>query len=40
MEEDIWRKGKVKKATEFVKRTWNIYEEAGITLRKAEEEIK
>jgi len=37
---DIRRKGKVKKATEFVKRMRRVQEEAGATLRKAQKEMK
>jgi len=37
---DIRRKGKVEKATEFVKRMRKVQEEAGATLRKAQEETK
>ena len=37
---DIRRKGKVKKAMEFAKRMKKIQEEAGIVLRKIQEEMK
>ena len=37
---DIQKKGKVEKATEFVKRIKRIQEEAGAALKKAQEEIK
>ena len=37
---DIRRKGKVEKAIEFVERMRKVQEEAGVVLRKAQEEIK
>ena len=37
---DIRKKGKVKKATEFVKRMKKVHEEAGVALKKAQEDIK
>jgi len=37
---DIRKRGKVKKATEFVKRMKKIHEEAGVVLKKAQEDIK
>ena len=37
---DIRRKGKVKKATEFMKRMKRIQEEAGTALKKVQEEMK
>ena len=37
---DIRRKGKVEKAMEFVERMRRVQEEAGVTLRKAQEEMK
>ena len=40
MEADIRREGKVEKVIEFVKRMRKIQEEAGVVLRKAQEEIK
>jgi len=40
MEEDIRRKGKVKKAMEFVKRMRKVQEKAGAALIKAQKEIK
>jgi len=40
IEMDIRRKGKVEKATEFVERMRKVQEEAGATLRKAQEEMK
>jgi len=40
MEADIRRKGKVEKVTEFMERMRKVQEEAGATLRKAEEEMK
>ena len=40
MEDDIRRKGKVKKATEFVERMKRVQEEAGAALKKVQKEIK
>ena len=37
---DIRKKGKVKKATEFVERMKKIHEEAGAVLKKTQEDIK
>ena len=37
---NIRRKGKVEKVTEFVERMRKVQEEAGATLRKAQEEMK
>ena len=37
---DIRRKGKVKKATEFMERMKKVQEEAGAVLKKAQEEMK
>ena len=37
---DIRRKGKVEKMTEFVERMRKIQREAGVALRKAQEEMK
>ena len=37
---DIRRKGKVKKATEFIERMRRVQEEVGAALRKAQDEIK
>jgi len=37
---DIRRRGKVEKATEFVKRIKKVHEKAGIALKKAQEDIK
>ena len=37
---DIRKKGKVKKATEFVERLKKVQEEAGAVLRKTQEEMK
>jgi len=37
---DIRRKGKIEKATEFVKRIKKVHEEAGIVLKKAQEDMK
>jgi len=40
MGEDIRRKGKVEKATEFVERMRRIQEKAGVALKKAQEEMR
>ena len=40
MEDDIKRKGKVEKATEFVERMKQVQEEAEAALKKAQEDIK
>jgi len=40
MEDDIRKKGKVKKATEFVERMKQVQEEAGVALKKAQEDMK
>jgi len=40
MEDDIKRKGKVEKATEFVERMKQVQEEAEVALKKAQEDIK
>ena len=37
---DIWKKGKVEKATEFVERMKRVQEEAGAALKKVQKEIK
>ena len=37
---DIRRKGKMKKATEFVERMKKIQEEVGVVLKKVQEEMK
>jgi len=37
---NIWKKGKVEKATEFVERMKRVQEEARAALKKAQEEIK
>ena len=37
---NIRRKGKVEKVTEFIERIRKVQEEAGATLRKAQEEMK
>ena len=37
---NIRKKGKVEKATEFVKRMKKVYEEAGAALIKAQEDMK
>jgi len=37
---DIRKKGKVKKATEFVKRMKKVHEEAGAALKKVQEDMK
>ena len=37
---NIRKKGKIKKATEFVERIKKVYEEAGAVLKKAQEDIK
>ena len=40
MEGDIRKKGKVEKAMEFVERMRKIQEEAGVALKKVQEDIK
>jgi len=40
MEGDIKKKGKVEKAMEFVERMRKIQEEAGVALKKVQEDIK
>ena len=40
MGRDIRKKEKVEKATEFVKRLKRVQEEAGVALRKVQEEMK
>jgi len=40
MEVNLRRKGKIKKAMEFVERMWKIQEKAGAVLAKAQEEMK
>ena len=40
MEEDIWKKGKMEKATEFVERMKRVQEKAGAALKKAQKEMK
>ena len=40
MGEDIRRKGKVEKATEFVEKLKRVQEEVGAALKKTQEEIK
>jgi len=37
---DIWKKGKVEKATEFVERMRRVQEKAGAALKKAQKEMK
>ena len=37
---NIWKKGKVKKAMEFVERMKRVQEEAGAALKKAQKEMK
>jgi len=37
---DIRKRGKVEKATEFVERMKKVYEEAGVVLKKAQENMK
>ena len=37
---DIRKKGKVEKVTEFVERMKKVYEEAGVVLKKAQEDMK
>jgi len=37
---DIWKKGKVEKATEFVERMKRVQKEAGAALKKMQEEMK
>jgi len=40
MNSDIRKRGKVEKATEFVERMKRVYEEAGVALKKAQENMK
>ena len=40
MEIDIRRKEKMEKVTEFVERMKKVQEEAGVALKKAQEEMK
>jgi len=40
MRGDIWKKGKVEKATEFVERMKRVQKKAGAALKKAQEEMK
>jgi len=40
MEGDIRKKGKVEKATEFVERMEKVQEEAGVALKKTQEDMK
>jgi len=40
MEGDIRKKGKVEKAMEFVERMKQVQEEAGVALKKAQEDMK
>ena len=40
MEEDIRKRGKVESAMEFIERMKKVYEEAGIVLKKAQEDMK
>ena len=37
---DIRKRGKVKSMTEFVKRMKEVYEEAGVALKKAQEDMR
>ena len=37
---DIRKRGKVEKATEFVERIKKVYKEAGVALKKAQEDMK
>ncbi len=37
---NIRKKGKVEKATEFVKRMKKVHEEAGVALKKAQKDMK
>ena len=37
---DIWKKGKVEKATEFVERMRRVQKKAGAALKKAQKEMK
>ena len=37
---DMKRKGKVESTTEFVERMKKVHEEAGVALKKAQEEMK
>ena len=39
MEEDIRKRGKVESAMEFIERMKKVYEEAGIVLKKAQEDM-
>ena len=38
--EDIWKKGEVEKATEFVERMKRVQKKVGAALKKAQEEMK
>jgi len=40
MEGDIRKRGKVEKTTEFVERMKKVHEEAGVALKKAQEDMK
>jgi len=40
MRADIKRKGKVEKVTEFVERMKKVQEDAGVALRKVQEDMK
>jgi len=40
MGEDIRKRGKVEKATEFVERMKKVYEKAGAALKKTQEDMK
>jgi len=40
MRRDIWKKGKMEKAIEFVERMKKVQEEAGAALKKAQEKMK
>ena len=40
MRRDIWKKGKMEKAMEFVERMKKVQEEAGAALKKAQEKMK
>ena len=40
IEGDIWKKGKVEKAMEFVERMKKVQEEAEAALKKTQEEMK
>ena len=37
---DIWKKGKVEKATEFMERMKRVQEKAGVVLKRVQEEMK